>query len=153
MEKQERNLEKIHDEQIKNCMLRATKLIDLGELKEASNKIYEALAAFIFMMVGFFSDFRVADIKFEKMTREIDFPNLLADMAFKIIFGGDERAFNLLMNIGSNLRPTPEGEVQSISTYSYPILKDKNEVWEHYNEVLRIILSYQDRIPRSKWRV
>ena len=86
------------------------------------------------------------------MGSKIDFPNLLADLAFKIILGGDEQALNLLMSIGSKLKPTAKGRVHSVSKYSFPRVKDKNEAWEHYDRVLRVILAYQDRIPRSRWR-
>lgn len=86
------------------------------------------------------------------MGLDIDFPNLLADLAFKIILGGDEQALRLLMRIQLTLKDTPEGHVHSISKYWFPKLKNEDEAWEHYDEVLRIILTYQNRIPRSRWR-
>lgn len=151
-EKRKRDLEKIYDKPIKDCMLKTIEFIESNKLEKASKKIYEALGAFKFFMFGFFSDVRVTDIKFKKMEIDIDFPNLLADLAFKIILGGDESALRLLMRIQSTLRATPDGHVHSISKYWFPKLKNKNDAWEHYDEVLRIILTYQDRIPRLKWR-
>ena len=151
-EKRKIDLNKIHDKPIRDCMLSAIEFIESDKIEKASQKIYEALGAFKFFMFGFFSDVRVTDIKFKKMGLNIDFPNLLADLAFKIILGGDESALELLMRIQSTLRATPEGRVHSISKYWFPKLKDKSEAWEHYEEVLRIILTYQDRIPRSRWR-
>ena len=149
---QKGDLDEIYDKPTKDCMLKAVEFIELDKFEKASMKIYEALGAFKFFLFGFFSDVRVTDITFKKMGIDIDFPNLLADLAFKIILGGDEPAFGLLMKIESTLRATPEGHVHSISKYWYPKLKDINEAWEHFDEVLRIIITYQDRIPRSRWR-
>jgi len=145
-------LGEIYDKPIRNCMQKAIELIDSGRLEQASKEIYEALGAFKFTMFDFFSDFRVTGIEFKKMGLKIDFPNLLADLAFKIIFGEDEQTLKLLMSIRSELKPMAEGQVRTISRYSFPEFKDRDEAWKHYDNILRIILRYQGRIPRSRWR-
>lgn len=145
-------LERIYDKPIRRCMLKAVEFIEQRKFEQAAQKIYEALAAFKFILFEFFSDFRVTGVEFKKMGLKIDFPNLLADLAFKIVFGGDEQALRLLMGIGSDLKVTADGRVHTASKYSFPKPKTDKEAWSHYNNILRIILAYQDRIPRSKWR-
>jgi len=73
----------IYDKPIRDCMLKAIKFIDSDRREQASKEIYEALAAFKFIMFGFFSDFRVTSVEFKKMGFKIDFPNLLADLALR----------------------------------------------------------------------
>ena len=152
LENRKKLLNGIYDKPIRDCMLKAMEFIDSDKLEQASKEIYETLAAFNFIMFGFFSDFRVTNVEFKKMGFKIDFPNLLADLAFKIILGGDEQALRLLMSIGSYLKPTTKGQVYSVSKYSFPKFQDRNKAWKHFDDILRIILEYQDRIPRSRWR-
>lgn len=137
----------ILDVPIRKVMLEAKALIEKNDLPNASKKMYEALGAFKFMSFGFLSDPRVQGIAFGG----IDFPNLLADLAFKIILADDESALRKIMLIGTKFK-TKNGKVIVESVYPQPAFKDKEEANEHYEEILNIILTYQDRMPPSIWR-
>jgi hypothetical protein len=137
----------IHDVPIRNRMTDAKTLIEKGDLPNASEKMYEAIGAFKFMSFGFLSDPRVAGISFGG----IDFPNLLADLAFKIIMADDESALRKIMQIGTMFK-VEDGSLKTKSVYPVPAFKDKDEANQHYEEILNIILTYQDRIPSFIWR-
>lgn len=139
----------ILDIPIRRVMRKAKTLIEKNDLKNASLKMYEALGAFKFMSFGYLSDPRVQGISF----KGIDFPNLLADLAFKIILADDESALRKIMLIGTQYTWTKNGKYGVKSSYPAPELKDKEEANRHYEEILNIILTYQDRLPSSVWRV
>lgn len=138
----------IYDVPIRKAMLDAKALIEKNDLSNASKKMYEALAAFKFMSFGFLSDPRVQGISFGG----IDFPNLLADLAFKIIMADDESSFRKIMLIGTKYTAIIEGKVGVQSVYPQPQFKDKEEANQHYEDILNIILTYQDRVPNFIWR-
>ena len=125
----------------------AKAFIDKNDLPNASKKMYEAIGAFKFMSFGFLSDPRVSGISFGG----IDFPNLLADLAFKIIMTDDESALRKIMQIGTTFK-VENGNLKTQSVFPVPTFKDKDEANQHYEEILNIILTYQDRIPSSIWR-
>lgn len=137
----------ILDVPIRNRMNEAKASIEKDDLPNASKKMYEAIGAFKFMSFGFLSDPRVAGISFSG----VDFPNLLADLAFKIIMTDDEAALRKIMEIGTTFE-VEKGILKTKSVYPVPTFKDKDEANQHYEEILNIILTYQDRIPQSFWR-
>jgi hypothetical protein len=137
----------ILDVSIRNRMIEAKELIEKKDLLAASKKMYEALGAFKFMSFGFLSDVRVIDVTFGKT----NLTNLLADLAFKIIMADDETALRKIMQIKTEFQ-IEKGNVKTQSVYPVPSFKDKEEANEHYEEILNIILTYQDRIPSSFWR-
>lgn len=137
----------ILDAPTRRVMLEAKFLIEKGELKKASEKMYEGLGAFKFMSFGFLSDPRVKGVSF----RGIDFSTLLADLAFKIILAQDESALRKLMPIRTYFE-TKNGKIGVRSEYPVPLFKNKEEANEHYEDILNIILTYQDRMPPSIWR-
>jgi hypothetical protein len=137
----------ILDVPIRNRMIEAKTLIENSDLLNASKKMYEGLGAFKFMSFGFLSDPRVIDVSFGKT----DLPNLLADLAFKIIMADDEPGLRKIMQIKTEFQ-MEKGMVKTQSVYPVPSFKDKEEANEHYEEILNIILTYQDRIPSSFWR-
>jgi len=137
----------ILDAPTKRVMLEAKFLIEKGELKKASEKMYEGLGAFKFMSFGFLSDPRVKGISF----KGIDLSTLLADLAFKIILSQDESALRKLMTIRTYFE-TKDGKIGVKSEYPVPLFKSREEAKEHYEDILNIILTYQDRMPPFIWR-
>jgi len=137
----------ILDVPTRKVMFEAKALVEKNDLPNASKKMYEALGAFKFMSFGFLSDPRVQGISFGG----IDFPNLLADLAFKIIVADDESALRKIMLIGTKFT-TKNGKIVVQSVYPQPQFKDKEEAKQHYEEILNIILTYQDRMPSFIWR-
>ena len=138
----------ILDAPIRRAMLEAKLYMEKDDLQGASARMYEALGAFKFMSFGFLSDPRVEGISF----KGIDFPNLLADLAFKIILAGDEPALREIMKIGTEFQKKNGRVVGVRSRYPTPIFKNKEEATKCYEEILSIILTYQDRVPPSIWR-
>lgn len=138
----------IHDVPIRNAMLSSKQFIENNDLQSASKKMYEALGAMKFMWFGYLSDYRVHGISFSG----IDFPNLLADLAFKIILAEDESALTKMMSIGSRFK-VENGKIIGVeSVYPVPSFRNQDEAVEHYNDILNIILTYQDKLPITKWR-
>jgi len=141
----------ILDGPIKRVMLEAKQHIKNGDLQQASNKMYEALGAFKFTFFGYYSDPRVIGQVFEKDDRKIDFPNLLSDLAFKILLAEDEKALTKVMSVSSSFIDTPEQKgVKSV--YPLPQFKDKAEAENDYAEILGIILNHQNKVPVRAWR-
>lgn len=132
-------------------MIKANGAIANNELEIASQKMFEALGAFKFIFFGYFADFRTHDMEFNKLGSNIDLPNLFADLVIKIIFGNDEQGIRLLFSIGSKFE-IQEGSIRSKSNYPTPKFNDKEVATNYFNEILRIITEYQDRVPRSIWR-
>jgi hypothetical protein len=132
-------------------MIKAKRAIADNELQVGSQKMFEALAAFKFFFFGYFADFRTQDMEFQKFGSNIDLPNLFADLALKIIFGNDEKGIKLLFIIGSKFE-TKEGTIISKSNYPIPKFDHREAATNFFNEILRIITEYQDRVPRSIWR-
>ena len=115
--------EMIYDVPIKKAMLDAKAFIDNNDLPNASNKMYESLGAFKFMWFGYLSDPRLAGHTFGGL----NFTNLVADLAFKIILSENEATLRKIMLIGTDFT-TDQGNVTGIkSVYSRQLLKDKNE--------------------------
>jgi hypothetical protein len=138
----------IFDYGIKECMIKAKQSIEADDLATASAKLYEALAAFKFLAFGYLSDPRVNGISFGG----IDFPNLLADLALKVIMAEDENALGKMMLIGSSFK-VQDGKIVGVeSKYPIPVFKNKDEANEHYEDIMSIILTYQGRLPHSVWR-
>jgi hypothetical protein len=138
----------IYDVPIKKAMLDAKAFIEQNDLRNAILKIYEALGAFKFIWFGYLSDPRLVGHTFGGL----NFTNLVADLAFKIILSEDETTLAKLMSIGTDFT-TDQGNVTGIkSVYSPRVPKDKEEANNEYDEILNIILSYQDRVPSSFWR-
>ena len=138
----------ILDAPIRRVMLEAKALLEKNDLQKASAKMYEALAAFKFMSFGFLSDPRVRGIAFGG--RKLS--NLLADLAFKIILADDEVALKKIMNIKTEYAWAKNEKFGVQSIWESTSFKNKEEANEHYEEILNIILTYQDRMPPSIWR-
>lgn len=138
----------ILDAPIRRALLEAKLYIKKGELEKASERMYEGLGAFKFMSFGFLSDPRVKGVS----VKGIDLSNILADLAFKIILAQDESALREIMPIRTYYE-TRNGKVTGVrSVYPVPKFESKEEAKEHYEEILNIILTYQDRMPPSIWR-
>jgi hypothetical protein len=75
--------------------------------------------------------------------------NLIADLAFKIILSEDQNTLRMLLQIGNRWVQGDEG-ISLVKQFSFLELKDKEEAQEHYDTILGIILTYQDKIPQ--WR-
>jgi len=138
----------IHDVHIKRVMLEAKKHIGKNDLINASNKMYEALGAFKFVSFGFLSDPRIAKIAFDG----ISLANILADLAFKIIIAQDEPALKKLMAIRTKFTWVKDGQFGVHSVWQGKPFKDKEEAMKDYEDILHIILTYQDKMPLSIWR-
>ena len=140
---------RIYDIPIRRVMLEAKDSLEKGDLVNASNKMYEGLAAFKFMWFQYLSDPRVMGLVFKTSVGTITFTNLLADLAFKIILGEDVPTLSKILAIGTDFFET-EGGVGVRSNYNSPSFESKEKAQEDYEEILNIILTYQDRVPR--WR-
>lgn len=138
----------IFDVPIKNVMCQAKESINKNDLPTASKKMYEALGAFKFQWFKFLSDARLVGESFKGLS----FTNLVADLGFKIILSEDETTLRKLMIIGTDYT-IKDGKATGVqSVYPQPPFKKKEEAREHYDDILNIILTYQDRIPNSIWR-
>ncbi len=137
----------IFDVPIRNRMSEAKAFIGKDDLANASKKMYEAIGAFKFLAFGFLSDPRLLGVSFGG----IDLPNILADLAFKIIMTDDESALRKIMEIGTTFE-IEGGNLKTKSVYPVPTLKNRDEANQHYEQILNIILTYQDRILPSVWR-
>jgi hypothetical protein len=122
-------------------------LIKENDFSSASKKMYEALGAFKFMWVGYLFDIRLMGLA----AKGIDLTNILADLAFKIILADNEEALTKMMIIRSRVEEK-EGKIRTESEYPVPILKSQDEAKQHYEDILSIILTYQDRVSTSLWR-
>jgi hypothetical protein len=140
---------RIYDVPIRNVMLEAKKSLDEGDLKHASLKMYEGLGAFKFMWFRYLSDPRVMGLTYTTELGTITFTNLIADLAFKIILGEDILTLRKILSIGTEFSKIEGGVIVS-SNYVPPSFENKEKAQEDYDEILNIILNYQDRIP--EWR-
>jgi hypothetical protein len=136
----------IYDAPIKKVMKESKIYIENKDYTNASKKMYEALGAFKFMWFGYLSDFRTRGITFSK---DLDMPNVLADLALKIILSEDQETLKKLLEIRS-WYDIKEDRVILYSGYPTPILNDEEEALKHYETILNIILNYQDKVP--SWR-
>ena len=136
----------IYDALIKRVMLESKTAIDEGDFKLAAWRMTEGLAALKFQWFGYLSDPRLRDII---VARNVDFPNLMADLAFKIILAEDQYTLNKLLQIRSLWIPQDGGYVPA-SNYEFYKFKDEEEALAEYDDILNIILNYQDKIPY--WR-
>ena len=139
---------RILDAPIRRVMLEAKAYIEENDLPNASKKMCEALGAFKFASFGFLSDPRVEGISLMGMKVS----TLLADLAFKIILADDEVALKRIMDIKTEYTWVKNGKFGVKSSYPVPELKDKEEANRHYEEILNIILTYQDKMPSFIWR-
>ena len=138
----------IYDVGIKNAMLEAKDSIKKGDFPKASKKMYDALGAFKFFWFAYLSDPRLIGQSFKGLS----FTSLVADLGFKIILSEDEATLKKLTSIGTDYL-TKNGKVTGIqSVYPEPPFREEEEANEHYEEILNIILTYQDRVPFSRWR-
>jgi len=144
--------DRIYDVPIRNRMVEAKSLIDKEDFHGASLKMYEALGAFKFMWFGFLTDIRFENIK---ATSEpaYSLAEAFADFAFKIILSEDESTLEEFSKIKTALVKDGEKVIGVGSRYLAPLtFKDREEANKHYESILNIILTYQDRIPNSIWR-
>jgi hypothetical protein len=137
---------RIYDAPIRRVMFEAKDSIGKGDLAHASNKMYEGLGAFKFMWFQYLSDPRVMGMTYTTDLGTITFTNLLADLAFKIILGEDMPTLRKILSIGTDFIRTKEGVIVS-SNYNPPSFESKDKAQEDYDEILNIILTYQDRVP------
>jgi hypothetical protein len=137
----------ILDAPIRRAMLEAKLYMEKDDLKNASARMYEGLGAFKFMPFGFLSEPRVRSVSFEG----ISLSKILADLAFKIILDGDEAALKEILPIQTDYE-VKNGKIIVRSYYPTPAFKNKEEAMRRYEEILNIILTYQDKMPPSIWR-
>lgn len=136
----------IYDAPIKRVMLESKTAINEGDFKLAAWKMTEGLAALKFQWFGYLSDSRLRGII---VARNVDLPNLLANLAFKIILSEDQHTLNKLLQIRSLWIPQ-EGSYVPASNYEFYKFEDKEEALAEYDDILNIILNYQDEVPH--WR-
>lgn len=139
----------IQDAPIRRVMLEAKAYIEKNELPNASQKMYEGLGALKFMFFRFFADVSLEGIRFSDGNSLAD---LLADLAFKMLIAEDESTLMKFLQIRTKFK-LEEGKPVIVESV-YPIIpfKDKEEANEHYQEILNIILTYQNRVPPFVWR-
>lgn len=144
--------DRIYDVPIRNRMVDAKLSIEKEEFQDASLKMYEALAAFKFMWFGFLTDIRFENIK-ATSEPEYSLAEAFADFAFKIILSEDEATLEEFSKIKTTLMKEGDKITGVGSRYLAPLaFKDKEEANRHYESILSIILTYQDRVPNSIWR-
>lgn len=132
---------------IKKVMLEVKDFIEKNDLPSASKKMYEALGAFKFAWFGFLADPRLETIVFENDS----LANILADLAFKIILSEDESTLTKFMGIRTTFKKQNGKVVGVQSVYPQPTFKNKEDAMEHYEHILDIILTCQERIPMAIW--
>ena len=139
----------IRDAPTRRVMREAKALIEKGDLKAASNKMVEGLGAFKFMSFAYLADSRAKGM----LIGETDLSEILADLAFKIILVQDEWALRKFMPIRTFFE-SKNGKITGVrSKYSLPLFKDKERARVYYEDILHIILTYQDRMaPPFVWR-
>ena|SRR5271157_2356615 len=143
--------DRIYDIPIRNRMLEAKSLVDKEDFHGASLKMYEALGAFKFIWFRFLTDIRFENIKATEPLYSL--AEAFADFAFKIILSEDEVTLERFSQIRTTFMKDGEKVVGVGSRYIVPLtFKDKEEANKHYESILNIILTYQDRIPNSIWR-
>jgi len=144
--------DRIYDIPIRNCMIEAKSLIEKEDFHGASLKMYEALGAFKFMWFGFLTDIRFENIK-ATSEPEYSLAEAFADFAFKIILSEDEATLEEFSKIKTSLMKVGDKITGVGSRYLVPLtFKDKEEANNHRENILNIILTYQDRVPNSIWR-
>jgi hypothetical protein len=144
--------DRIYDIPIRNRMIQAKSLIEKGDFHGASLKMYEALGAFKFMWFGFLTDIRFENIK-ATSEPEYSLAEAFADFAFKIILSEDEATLEEFSKIKTSLMKVDDKITGVGSRYLAPLtFKDKEEANKHHENILNIILTYQDRVPNSIWR-
>ncbi len=144
--------DRINDVPIRNRMVDAKSSIDKEEFQDASLKMHEALGAFKFMWFGFLTDIRFENIK-ATSEPEYSLAEAFADFAFKIILSEDEATLEEFSKIKTTLMKEGDKITGVDSRYLAPLtFKDKEEANKHYESILSIILTYQDRVPNSIWR-
>lgn len=143
--------DQIIDKPIRRVIKWSRDFIDKGDLKSASTRMYEGLGAFKFMMFKYLSDYKISKQMLEKQGLNVDLADILATFAFKIICADDLNSLKKLTEIKTNYLDT-DGIVGVRSDYQVPNFKDKEEAERDYEEILDIIITYQDRIPAESWR-
>jgi hypothetical protein len=139
----------IHDVPIRKVMFEAREYIEKNDLPNASKKMYEALGALKFMFFRFFADVRLETIRFADGNSLAD---LLADLSFKMLISEDESTLTKFLQIRTKFKLEEGKPIMVESVYPIIPFKDREEANEHYQEILNIILSYQNRVPPSIWR-
>jgi len=135
----------IYDGPIRDLMLQSKNAINT-DLKLASENMYTALADFKSWWFMYLSDHRVRDQVYRD---NLDLPNLLADLAFKIILSEDQNTLKKLLQIGSRWVQTDRG-IELFKEVGFLEFRDEEEALEYYDSILGIILHYQDKVPN--WR-
>ena len=130
----------INDEKIKENMLEASKFIDAGDFKSASEKMNVALALFKTKLFAFFADHRIRNFPIEG----IPLTEILADLTFKIFLSNDPYTLSKLSNTRT-LYIEQNGQLQAAYNVMFASFQTKEEAKEEYDAILNIILTYQDR--------
>lgn len=141
--------EMIQDIPIRTAMLEAKAFMEKDDLPNSSKKMYEALGALKFMFFRFFADLRLEGIRFSDGNSLAD---LLADLAFKILIAEDESTLSKFLQIRTKFKIEEGKPIIVESVYPIVPFKDKAEAYDHYQDILNIILTYQNRVPPSIWR-
>ena len=140
--------DRIYDFGIRRAMLDAKGFLEKNDLPNAANKMYESLAAFKFMWFGFLTDVRLEKIQSEN----ISLADALAEFAFRIILSEDYPTLEKFLLIKTELVKENDKVVGVRSIYPKLQFKEKEEANQHYDEILNISLTYQDRVPNFVWR-
>ena len=144
--------ERIIDKPIRCVMKLSRDHIKKGELKEASQRMYEGLGAFKFMMFRYLSDYRISKQMLEGKGLDVDLADIMTNISFKLLFGDDFNTLKKLSEIKTNFAMVKGRGSFVRSNYPTPEFKDREEAEGDYEEVLNIILTYQDKIPSESWR-
>jgi len=141
--------DQIIDKPIRRVMTWSRNFIKEGNLKSASARMYEGLGAFKFVMFGYLTEHKISKQMLEKQNISIDLADVLATLAFKIILADDVDALKKISQVKTNYFDTGIGV---ISQYPVPEFRNKEEAENDHEEILNIILTFQDRIPSEAWR-
>jgi len=139
---------RIYDVAIRRVMFEAKDYIEAGDLENASKKMWEGLAAFKFMWFKFLLDPRGEVIFFSEGE---SFANVLADLALRIILSEDKDTLEKLLLIRTGFKKDENGKIIGVeSKFPTPPYENREKAIREYDEILNIILTYQDRVP--EWR-
>lgn len=141
----------IIDKPIKRVMKMSRKHIEDGDLQKASQRMYEGLGAFKFMLFRYMSDPELSQQRLESKGLDVDLGDILANITFKLIFGDDFNTLKKLSEIKTKFELNPHGSFVR-SEYPTPKFNSSDEAYKDHEELLNIIITYQDKIPSEVWR-
>jgi hypothetical protein len=132
--------ETISDKEIRELMMKASEFISSKDFKSASEKMNVALANFKSKLFAFFADPKLWTI----LVGEFRLTNVLADLTLRIFFSNDPNTLKRLIAIPTIYVPK-NGQVPVVWNVIYPTFETEEETRKEYDEILNIVLTYQDR--------